>query len=52
VQELKIKNIEFHIYKLKQERSSNVVLKHMPPQEKVDAIKKDIEELGYTVTII
>jgi len=52
VKELKIRNTEFQIYKPNPERSVKVVLKHMPPREKVDAMKKDTEELGHTVTNI
>jgi len=36
VKELKTRNIEFYTYKPKQERSFKVVLKHMPPQEKIE----------------
>jgi len=49
VKELKIRNIKFHTYKLKQERSFKV-LKHMPLEEHVDKIKKDIEKHTHTHT--
>jgi len=52
VKELKTRNTEFHTYKPKQQRSFKVVLKDMLPQEKIDAIKRDIEELGHKVTNI
>jgi len=44
-----ITSIEFHTYKPKREKSFMVVLKHMSPKEKIDAIKRDIEELGLKV---
>jgi len=47
VKELKTRNYEFHTYKPKQERSFKVVLKHMPPEEKIDNIKRDIENMFY-----
>jgi len=50
--EFKTRNIEFHTYKPKQERSFKVALKHIPPEEKIDKIMKDIEELGHKVTNI
>jgi len=50
VKELHTRNIEFHTYKLKQVRSFKVFLKHMPLQEKIEAIKSDIQELGHKVT--
>jgi len=52
VKEIKSRNIEFHIYKPKQEKNLKVVLKHMLPKEKIDVIKKNIEELGHKVTNI
>jgi len=51
VKELKTRNIEFHTYKTKQERSFKLVLKYMPSEEKIDEIKRDIE-LGHKVTNI
>jgi len=48
VKELKNKNTEFHTYKPKQERSFKVVLKHI--HVNLDDIKKEIEDLGQTVT--
>jgi len=36
VKEFRSRDIEFHIYEPKQERSFKVVLKYMPLQEKVD----------------
>jgi len=50
MKELKIRNYEFHTYKPKQERVFKVVLKHMPPEERTDDIKSDIEDQGHTVT--
>jgi len=52
VKEVKIRNTEFHTYKPKHERSFNVILKHMPSQEKIDAIKRVIEEFEHKVTNI
>jgi len=52
VKELKTRNIEFHIYKPKQKRSFKIVLKYMPPEEEIDQIKRDIEQLGHKVTNI
>jgi len=52
MKELKNRNFEFHTYKPKQETSFKVVLKHMSPEEKIDEIKRDIEELGHKVTNI
>jgi len=52
VKELKTRNFEFHTYKMKQERSFKIVLKHMTPEEKIDKIKRDIEELGHKITNI
>jgi len=49
MKEFKTRNFEFHTYEPKQERSFKVVLKHMPPEEKIDEIKRDIEELGHKV---
>jgi len=49
VKELKIRNIEFHTYKPKQERNFKVVLKHIYLSTDVDDIKKGIEELGLTI---
>jgi len=51
VKELQFSNIEFYTYKPKQERSFKIVIKHMP-EEKIDAIKRDIEELGHKITNI
>jgi len=45
MKEFKTRNIKFHTYKSKQEGSYKVVLKHMPPEEKID-------ELGLKVTNI
>jgi len=50
VKELKTRNYKFHTYKSKQERSFKIVLKHMPPEQIIDDIKRDIEDLGHTVT--
>jgi len=52
VKELKSKNTEFHTYKPKQEKSFRVVLKHIHITANLDDIKKEIEDLGYTVTNI
>jgi len=52
VKELKTRNYEFHIYKPKQERSFKVALKHMPSEERIDDIRRDIEDLGHKVTNI
>jgi len=52
VKELKTRNYEFHTYQPKQERSFKVLLKHMPPEERIDDIKRDIEDLGHKVTNI
>jgi len=51
VKELKTKNTEFHIYKLKQE-SFKIVLKHIHATAKLDDIKKEIEDLEHIVTNI
>jgi len=50
VKELKTGNYEFHAYKPKQEESFKVVLKHMPSEERIDDIKRDIEDFGHKVT--
>jgi len=50
VKELKSKNTEFHIYKPKQERSFR--LKHIHVTANLDDIKKEIKDLGHTVTNI
>jgi len=52
VKELKTRNFKFHTYKPQQEKSFKIVLKHMPPEEKIDEAKRDIEELGHKVTDI
>jgi len=52
VKELKTRNYEFHTYKPKQQTNFKVVLKHMPPEERIDDIKRDIEDLGHKVTNI
>jgi len=52
MKELKIGNTKVHTYKLKQERSSKIILKHMPPQKKIVAIKRDMEELEHKITNI
>jgi len=52
MKELKNKNTEFHIYKSKQERSFKVVLKHIHATINMDDIKKEMEDLGHTVTNI
>jgi len=52
VKELKSRNTEFHTYKSKQERSFKVVLKHIYATANLDNIKKEIKELGHTVTNI
>jgi len=52
VKEVKSRNIKFHIYKPKQKRSSKVILKHMLLEKKMDAIKRDIKELGHKITNI
>jgi len=44
--------MEFHTYKPKQERSFKVVLKHIHATTNVDDIKKEIGNLGHTVTNI
>jgi len=49
VKELRNKNTEFHTYKLKQERSFKVVLKHIHATVSLDDIKKEIEDLGHIV---
>jgi hypothetical protein len=43
---------EFHTYKLKEERSFKVVLKHMHYSNNPEEIKTEIEKLGHTVTNI
>jgi len=49
VKELKNKNIEFHIYKPKQERSFKIV-KHIHASESgLKSIKKEIENLGQNI---
>jgi hypothetical protein len=50
VEKLKSKNIEFYIYKLKQERSFKIVLKHIHAIANLNNIKKEIEDVGHTVT--
>jgi len=52
MKKFKISNTEFHIYKPKQERDFKIIFKHIPFQEKVDAIRKDIEKLEHTITNI
>jgi len=52
VKKIRTRNFEFHTYKSKQEGSFKVVLKHMPPEERIDEIRRDIEELGHKVTNI
>jgi len=52
VKELKSRNTEFHRYKPKQERSFKVVLKHIHATANLDDIKKEIEDLGHTITNI
>jgi len=52
VKELKIRNTEFYIYKSKQERSFNVILKYMLLEKNIHVIKKDIVEFGHIVTNI
>jgi len=52
VKKLKGKNTEFYTYKPKQERSFKVVLKHIHATANLDDIKKEIEDLGHTVTNI
>jgi len=50
VKELKNKNIEFYIYKPKQERSFKI-LKYIHDSESgLKSIKKEIEDLGHIVT--
>lgn len=43
---------EFHTYKLKQDRSYNVVLRGMHPSIPVEEIKEELEKIGFTVTNI
>jgi len=50
MKELKNKNTEFHTYKPKQERSFKVILKQIHATANLDNIKKEIEDLGHTVT--
>jgi len=50
VKELKTRNFEFHIYKWKQEKSFKVVLKHIPPEERIDETKRYSEALGHKDT--
>jgi len=45
VKELKSKNIEFHIYKPKKDRSFKVVLKHIHAIANLDNTKTEIEDL-------
>jgi hypothetical protein len=52
VKKFKSKNMEFHTYKLKKERSSRIVLNHIRATANLDNIKKETEDLGYTVTNI
>ncbi|KAJ2937194.1 hypothetical protein O0L34_g18953 [Tuta absoluta] len=49
VEELKKKNIEFHTYKPKEDRSFRVVLKKMHHSADPTEIKNEIEELGHKV---
>jgi len=52
VKELKTRNTEFNTYKSNQEKSFKIVLKHIPLQEIIDAIKRDIEKLEHKITNI
>jgi len=48
VKELKRKNMEFHTYKPKQERSFTVVLKYIHAITNLNDIKKEIENLEHS----
>jgi len=39
-------------YKPKQESSFKIVLKYIPPEKKINAIKRDIEEIEHKITDI
>jgi len=52
VKELKNKNTEFHKYKPKQEKNFKVIFKHIHATANLDDIKKEIKDLGHTVTNI
>jgi len=52
VKEFKSKNMEFHAYKRKQEKSFRVFLKHIHAIANLDDIKKEIDDLEHTVTNI
>jgi len=43
VKELKSRNMEFHIYKPKQERSFQVILKHIHVTENLKDTKKELK---------
>jgi hypothetical protein len=49
VKELISKNVEFHTYKPKQERSFKLVFKHIQVSANLDNIEKHIKELRQTV---
>jgi len=52
VKELKNKNMEFHTYKAKQERSFKVIFKYIHVTKNLDDIKEEIEDLRHTITNI
>lgn len=52
IKDLKLKNTEFHMYKLKQERSYRVVLKNMHAATNLDNLKTAIEKQGHCVVNI
>lgn len=52
VKELQKRNTEFHTFKLKQERSFQVVLKNIHPSTDLEDLKIAIEELGHQVSNI
>jgi len=52
MKELKSRHTEIYIYKSKQEKSFKIVLKHIHATAYLDDIKKEIENLRYTVSNI
>lgn len=49
VKMLKSKNIDFHTYQIKQEKSFRVILKNLHHSTPIDFITEEIEHLGYKV---
>jgi hypothetical protein len=52
VKDVKGKNTEFHTDKSKQEKGIRIVFKHIHATTNLNDIKKEIKELGHTVTNI